>query len=307
MSYDLYFLRPRGEAPLDAAEVLSYFERRANYQVDRGAGQAVYSNEQTGVYFVFELDSGDDEAPPKDADEALVEVGVSFNLNYFRPHVFGLEAEPELTAFVRHFGLWVDDPQHDGMGRGAYDPDGFLRGWSTGNKFGYRMALEQGLPATTLPSEEIHRIWRWNFGSTELQAQLGEDVFVPRISCAMVEGEVLTYAVWTDAIPIALPRVDLVILFRQQVLKRRWLGLLPAQPEMAATPWAALSSLLSHAEVTADPAAGDYYALWSPGALRAVTAFFRDRPAGMPAMTQLSMDSVLDQEGLDSARASLAR
>ena len=30
---------------------------------------------------------------------------VSFNLNYFRPHVFSLEAEPELAAFVESFDL----------------------------------------------------------------------------------------------------------------------------------------------------------------------------------------------------------
>src|SRR5207248_9248706 len=70
--------------------------RSPNYELNDA--QALYSNEDSGVYFAFEFlqQDGDDE---EGRDTSLLPV--SFNLNYFRPHAFGLEAEPELSAFVR--------------------------------------------------------------------------------------------------------------------------------------------------------------------------------------------------------------
>jgi len=71
------------------------------------------------VYFYFNfaektaVDTGqsDDES----LDETL-DYPIAFNLNYYRPSFFVLEAEPEVTALVRQFGLVVMDPQMQGMG-----------------------------------------------------------------------------------------------------------------------------------------------------------------------------------------------
>src|ERR1700724_1994964 len=117
MSYDLYF-KAHGQHNLPGTETFAaYFRNRKNYQVS--PNQAVYQNETTGVYFSF--DFGEPESG--DLHDYLP---VVFNINFFRPHIFGMEAEPELGAFVTEFGLTVFDPQNNGMGEGEYSAEGFL-------------------------------------------------------------------------------------------------------------------------------------------------------------------------------------
>jgi hypothetical protein len=55
MSYDLYIEAGNGKS-LDKKLFAAWFRRRANYQV--GKGQALYQNEDTGVYFIFDEPNG---------------------------------------------------------------------------------------------------------------------------------------------------------------------------------------------------------------------------------------------------------
>ena len=97
MSYDLFFKPRRGDA--DSSQFAEYFRNRRHYKVD--VPEVLYENEDTGVYFMFDLEREPDE------DEGT-HYPVALNLNYFRPSFFGLEAEPEVTAFVRAV-------RHDGI------------------------------------------------------------------------------------------------------------------------------------------------------------------------------------------------
>lgn len=229
MSYDLFFRTRAGRPPLTAEAFEAWFQGRPHYTVS--GGEALYENESTGVYFSFNFASEDEveeEAEQEDAEEEpLPRLDAAFNLNYHRPHVFALEAEPEVAAFIAHFELEVEDPQNSGMGSGPYSREGFLRGWNAGNVWSIRRATPMGegwAPAAplTLPSRDIERIWRWNHERAELQRQLGDAVFVPRISLMEEQGRLLTFAVWGDAIPIALPEVERVALVRDE-LARGWL------------------------------------------------------------------------------------
>src|SRR5262245_29767647 len=135
MSYDLYFKSRSGEPSVSAEDFASFFRARPNYEVSEQ--QAIYQNEATGVYFIFDI--GDEES--EEEEPGLLPL--SFNLNYLRPHIFGLEAELELSTLVKQFDLLVSDAQIDGMNEGEYSADGFLRGWNTGNEFGYQSILSQ--------------------------------------------------------------------------------------------------------------------------------------------------------------------
>jgi hypothetical protein len=204
MSYDLYF---RSDTAPSTDAVRAWFAARPNYHVSES--QAAYYNEATGVYWTF--DFGGEPSPD--------DIGVAFNLNYFRPSYFGIEAEPELTAFVRAFGLGVSDPQAEGMEEGSYSPEGFLRGWNYGNAFGYR-AIGASHPVhapATLPEAINTGVWRWN-GMREAYMDLLCSVemvcgFVPTVYRLQREGEsrVLTAAIWGGAMEIALPEVDLIL------------------------------------------------------------------------------------------------
>lgn len=165
MSYDLFFRSRLPESRFSRDDFVRHFTGRLRYEVKES--QAWYSNEDSGVYFAFDYsERGEDPDKEDETDSSLIPV--AFNLNYFRPHAFGLEAEPEVAAFVREFDLTVSDPQMSGMGDGEYSTEGFLRGWNVGNTFGYRAILSQdsGQTSLSLPSSQIEVLWRWNFGGT---------------------------------------------------------------------------------------------------------------------------------------------
>ncbi len=213
MSYDLYLNFRDNKQSTDA--FINYFSSRPNYKLNNG--QAVYSNEDTGVYFSFEW-----KLPSEQKDDEL-NYDAAFNLNYVRPHPFALEAEPELSAFIKEFNLSVEDPQIDGIKGDVYSKEGFLSGWNAGNQFAMGAMKSRGAGSPhSLPREEIERCWLWNYHRNKLSLELTEDVFVPKIMFCVQRGPVNTLVCWTDAIPVALPKVDLVLLNRDVIAKAKF-------------------------------------------------------------------------------------
>jgi hypothetical protein len=238
MSYDLFFRMPSGMSSLSQAEFEPYFRGRRNYTLE--GARALYRNDNTGVYFTFEFGAQD-----ADSDGQQTMAPVVFNLNYFRPHIFGLEADPEVAAFVGHFSLSVMDPQTSGMGSGAYSREGFLRGWNEGNEMGYRSSLlgggDRGLK--TLPTDKIEACWRWNFAKDNLQKAVGDQVLVPRVEMLAVGGEIRPGVVWPDAVPILLPEVDLVAVHRNELAPRSLI--IGKKRDTRLVPWERLAPLLA--------------------------------------------------------------
>lgn len=199
VSYDLSF---RATHPLSRTEVFDWLaEQPYAFASPERIG---FENEATGVYFGFDFYEG--------------ETLPAFNLNYVRPHVFGLEAEFTLTAFVEHFHLEVIDPQMDGMGEGPYSSEGFLRGWNAGNRAGYQLALDDGATVWNLPRATNFMVWTWNLQREATQA-LFEDGSLPPayVPTALVlldsEGEVTTGTTWTGDMPLCFPEgIDWLLL-----------------------------------------------------------------------------------------------
>ena len=235
MSYDLFF-KPNERLTKDS--FCDYFRKRAGYELN--GGQAWYSNEDTGVYFSFDWIENDE--PLEVADKGRRNAA-SFNMNYCRPEFFGLEAEPEVRSFVEHFGASLYDPQTEGMGEGPYSSEGFLRGWGVGNRFGVQVLVSRAGPsaAKTLPSAELERIWTWNLGRRELQAQLDDSVFVAKIFLFELDRKVHSFIVWGDGVPVAFPRVDLVVLLRETQAPRK---LLFRRPDTVLASWVDVADVL---------------------------------------------------------------
>ncbi|HET6250051.1 MAG TPA: hypothetical protein VFE47_20335 [Tepidisphaeraceae bacterium] len=220
MSYDLFFRRRTSRQSVSRQDLDAYFSDRPSWTTE--SPQASYSNEDTGVYFSFfhsdarETD-GDDEVEPHP-----LALPIAFNLNYFRPHPFGLEAETEVGEFVRHFDLTISDPQTSGMGDGEYFAEGFLRGWNAGNAFAYSAigAMDGPREYFSLPGDLIEAGWRWNLNRNLRAEELEIDLvaaFVPRVMFLNYDGNLNTAVVWGDGIPILLPDVDRVIVPRKEL------------------------------------------------------------------------------------------
>jgi hypothetical protein len=207
VSYDLLF-RPRGNR-LSRVSFREYFTSRRSYtfrETQEGA-HAAYENEDTGVYFSFVWGDG---------------CGPSMRVNYVRPHVFGLESEREVTAFVTSFEPAIDDPQSEGMGQGPYTPEGYLRGWNAGNVSACR-AFSSALEGASddracrrrWPAATLERMWRWNFHRWRTQDVFStiemEPWFVPRIVLLDDSKELRSAVVWSPRVMILVPEVDAVL------------------------------------------------------------------------------------------------
>ncbi len=193
MSYDL-FLRSR-DGSHDRGQLLEFFRAREWYKVDEG--QAWYENDDTGVYFSFDLNEPSETGEPP-------QFPVSLNVNFFRPSYFIAEVETEVTALVHRFDMVVFDPQENGMGEGEYQKELLIAGWSQGNEYAFSAFLKEPEPRGNLlsmPAAELERIWTWNRQRRALQARYGDSKFVPRICFIRIDYGVASAVVWPTAFP----------------------------------------------------------------------------------------------------------
>jgi hypothetical protein len=283
MGYELIF-RSREDGPAPPIEDLrGFFENRVHYRMNGFIAQ--YLNEDTGVYFWFDLAG---------------ERSPSFHMNYARPHVFALEASNELTSFVNQFDLMVDD---EGAAM-EFGREWFTREWSGGNRAGYRTASDPSVGYTgwfTRPYARIEQEWRWNYQRAAFQERVGDSVFVPKVSYFVAGGKLVSGAVWSDAISVALPKVDYILLARD----RGWASrLLSREPDVIVVPWSEVEQAAASYRFVAGEL-GHYQLYWDkPPA--AIVNFFRDREPSEMLMEGVSADRVLDEETMAEAREACA-
>lgn len=176
MSFDLHFYSNDLGKIIEKSAFNEYFSERTHYELN--GNQAFYSNETTGVYFYFEYSDskGLDEEWDQFAEYNKI-LPVQFNLNMYRPHVFGLEAAGELSAFISNFNLGVYDPQEERK-FDVYSQETFIQNWNKSNEFGYQAMLNQvdteknicTMPTDQSVSPQVYfqkkRIWSWLNGKS---------------------------------------------------------------------------------------------------------------------------------------------
>lgn len=283
MGYELIFRsRENGAAP-PIEDLRGFFENRVHYRMDGFIAQ--YLNEDTGVYFWFDLAG---------------ERSPSFHLNYARPHVFALEAANELTSFVNQFDLVVDDTPEGS----EFRRETFQRDWSEGNRNGYRAASDPSTGYTgwfTRAYARIEQEWRWNYQRAAFQERVGDSVFVPKVSYFLANGALTSGAVWSDAISVALPKVDYILLVRD----RGWASrLLSREPDVVAVPWSDIEPLAADYRFVAGEL-GHYQLYWEKPP-KEILNFFRDRPPMEIPLEGVSADRVLDEETMAEVREACA-
>ena len=290
MSYDLFF-KPRSGS-LNRAAFDSHFAE--NPLFDIGETEVTYQNEATGTYFAFGWqDVGSTHAEGEDPESAYP---IWFNLNFFRPSTFALEAAPHVTALVRAFDLVVSDPQTNGMGEGDFSVEGFFAGWNAGNEWAIASIIEKhGVDehGGLLPQSEIHRTWQWNLHKAQREASLeqrGIDRFVPTRMYARVDGQVASLIVWPDGIPFESAPTDYVLVIREELAPRSFLR---SKPDRVLLRWSDLAPVIDlHGASDAD----GVVALTYERVPRDVATFVKKLPAHDPEIAVLSPDRVLDAE-----------
>jgi hypothetical protein len=181
------------------------------------------------------------------------------------------------------------------MGEGEYQSDLLISGWDTGNRFACSEVLRD--PAnrgdlSSLPTSALLRIWHWNHGRDALQQEVGEEKFVPRISFARLDNQLVTFAVWPDGIPVVVPVVDYLLIPRKELSPRR---LFRRIEDRALLAWSDATPILErHGSRLADAISLDY-----PHPPKDVTSFVRSLPATDRNIVGVAADKVLDRELVD--------
>lgn len=280
MSYDLY-LKPDNDV-FSKEKFRQYFSGRDKYNLE--GSQAWYENEDTGVYFLFELQN------ENDFEEGETFYPVLFNMNYFRPFYFANEAEPELNAFVSFFSMVVDDSQTEGMGRGSYNSGKFYSGWKHGNEFGYQSILKDNPDVYSFPTETLNYIWEWNFHKNTVQESVTDDVFVPSIMLLTYRGDLVSAVVWPDAIPSLIPHVDILIIDRKELAPRR---LLKKSEDMAI---GLLSDFLPLIDQYKEKKMNGGYYLYYESVPKSIRQKVKSLPSSEGELEKVPFDQVLDAD-----------
>jgi hypothetical protein len=182
------------------------------------------------------------------------------------------------------------------MDEGEYDKELLISGWNHGNEFAFSTFLGEPKNQGTLlclPSAKLMKIWTWNRNRKALQAQHGELKFVPRISFIRRNQDVLSVVVWPDGIPSVVPPVDCLIVLRQALAPRRFLG---RAEDRTLLSWEKARELF---ERHGSRQPGDAILLDYDRAPRDVVRFIRSLPGGNGKISMVTVDQVLDRELVD--------
>lgn len=274
MSYDLSLYPAEDKAAPSIPALDTYFAARPGYSVETGVAR--YGNEHTGTYFRFRYD---------DTQRGYGDVGpIGLTASIQGPATRALEIADELEALASAFGLIVDDPTMEGMGKGVFDRPAFIRGAHFAARFGYgvSIAMSQMTPETVARYDDakLEAYWRWNRARDRLQAQVGDEVFVPHVTFVRDGKRVLSSVAWVGDGAILLPEVDVITT----------IGTTDGA-KLVFVPYAAIATELATLPVRSE---GGPHRLVKPSA--AMTATLRSAKPAAKEPTQLAFDDVLGHE-----------
>jgi hypothetical protein len=292
MSYDLHFYYKGTDELITLKRFLDYFQNKPNYEIKDT--QAAYYNEDTGVYFSFDYINETSEDEPIQPDGHKLQP-ISFNINFYRPHIFALEAEKELKAFIQELKLLVSDPQTAGMGDDEYTTIGFVSGWNHGNEIACKSLIKkENQTPLSLPTEEIEQYWNWNYNLKVLEQYLQIDIFVPRYMFIMYEKKLEPVIVWTDGIPIALPEVKKIVIYRKELAPRKITG---RKPDMAIVNKSDIESFLSKYPVRESYSTPYHFLNYSyQDRPSEILNYFRSLPTLKGELEGIPVDHILNNE-----------
>jgi hypothetical protein len=214
MSYDIYFYKHR-EAQVSESDISAYLTNNLCLPNEEG-NQWFFENENTEVYFSFDLNE-----PVLELEEPGDEyqyTHISFNLNFLRPDFFGQEAFLFVDKLIQDLGLYIDNPQDDGHEDYPRQPKKgeLYKNWSEINAQQSARFYEE-LELSYYPLSASNKLWQHNFNKEKLQAELGEEYFVPRVLVlqALTDKRIITLAIWPENLPILVPDVDYFLLVKK--------------------------------------------------------------------------------------------
>jgi hypothetical protein len=196
---------------------------------------------------------------------------------------------------VQELDLRVYDPQRCEEIVRDFDRQDFISLYRRSNKNSILavnnesdLRIEESL---RMPSDKIRAVWEWNFSRAEYQESIKDDIFVPGILLIEIDGSIKTTAVWSDGLCIVLPRVDLVILHKKELVKWK---LFRRKPQNSVATYEEIEPFLQEYPLVQRSLPARYVLHNSPPP--ALARFIRQKKSGKLTGRGVSFDRVMDDD-----------
>ena len=220
MSYDLYFYK-KEDNPFSKEEILSEFKKMIPKDISEVDTQIHYENERTGVYFLIDINEPNSEKEDIelfDQFDGFENTNLSASINFLRPDYFGQEIFPILGSICEKLELHIFNPQEFDESRERplkWTSTELVQHWTDHNMQVTKQQFKE-LELKYYPKDKSDKIWEYTSKIEALDKEIEEDVYIPNVFMIMDEStkELFSYVVWSEAIPLILPKVDFVILVK---------------------------------------------------------------------------------------------
>jgi len=220
MSYDLYFYKKEDD-PISKEEIISEFKKMIPKDISEVDSQIHYENERTGVYFLIDINETNSEKEDielYDQFDGFENTNLSASINFLRPDYFGQEIFPILGNICEKLDLHIFNPQEFDESRERplkWTSTELVQHWTDHNMQVTKQQFKE-LELKYYPKDKSDKIWEYTSKIETLDKEIEEDVYIPNVFMIMDEStkELFSYVVWSEAIPLILPKVDFVILVK---------------------------------------------------------------------------------------------
>ncbi|NAY93442.1 hypothetical protein GTQ34_16140 [Muricauda sp. JGD-17] len=220
MSYDLYFYRKK-DNPISKEKIYSEFKELIPIDLSEVDTQIHYENERTGVYFLIDINEANTEQEDIelfDNFEGFENTNISASINFLRADYFGREIFPIIGAICEKLDLYIFNPQEFDETRERplkWTSSELVEHWTDHNAQVSRQQFEE-LELKYYPKEKSDKIWEYTSMIDTLENEMDEDIYIPNLFMIMNQKtkDVFSYVVWSQSIPLILPKVDFIILVK---------------------------------------------------------------------------------------------
>jgi hypothetical protein len=217
MSYDLYLYKKKNKN-ITENDIAAYLDKNLPFNKSESDRQWDYENPETGVYFMIDWNEPNTEKEDLEAWDSFDNfeyLNFSLSINFFRPTYFGMEIFPIIETMIKKLDLYILNSQDEIDSENPLKfNDGYLQDqWTRHNN---KVSIDHfnELEFKYMPLEKSNYMWWYLLHHSEMEQEMKEDIFIPRFF--VVENhedyQLYTACVWTNNLPIVLPKVDYVII-----------------------------------------------------------------------------------------------
>lgn len=221
MSYDLHFYKKK-DNNRDFSEIKNELNKLVPKNISETDIQIHYENERTGVYFLINFNEPNTEKEDIEIFDSFNDfenLNICASINFLRPDYFGKEVFPIICDFTEKLELYIlnaqefDDSRHRPIKWSASE---LISHWTEHNA---KVSKEQfdKLELKYLEKEKSDQLWNYSSQIEKLENEIKEDIYIPNafIIQNQMSKELFTYIVWSESIPLIIPKVDFIILVKK--------------------------------------------------------------------------------------------